>query len=58
MDAFGTCMTGTRFVCCRSRVSAAWLQLMMLIDLSYTTFYIPFTLVLFERYDEASRDAT
>jgi hypothetical protein len=45
-------------MCRRSRLSAAWLQLMMLIDLSYTTFYIPFTLVLFELYSvEASRDA-
>jgi hypothetical protein len=31
---------------------------MMLIDLSYTTFYIPLTLVLFQRYDvDASADA-
>lgn len=35
---------------CRSRFTRHWQQMMTVIDLSYTTFYIPFTLAVFDRY--------
>lgn len=35
----------------RSRAVRWWGRLMLLVDLTYTTFYIPITLVLYERYN-------
>lgn len=34
----------------RSRILSWWKRIMMFIDLTYTTFYIPLTLVMWERY--------
>eukprot|EP00775_Hariotina_reticulata_P007391 gene7391-7600_t len=41
----------------RSRFTKFWRQLMMLIDLTYTTFYIPITLALYSRYGTTTREA-